>query len=143
MPLLNYTTAVSVDKSISEIHRLLVRAGARQIATEYDTNEQPTAVGFLVDTAHGPRRFVLPVAADRVQAILHKQKLAPRYTSAAHANRVAWRIIKDWLEAQLALISTEMVTVDQIMLPYMRLDDGQTVYELYLQQQLALPPADR
>ena len=31
-----------------------------------------------------------------------------------------------------------MVTLDQVMLPYMQGDNGQTVYELYRDQQLAL-----
>jgi hypothetical protein len=43
------------------------------------------------------------------------------------------------VEAQLAIIRTEMVTLDQVMLPYMRGDSGQTMYELYVNQQLALP----
>jgi hypothetical protein len=32
-----------------------------------------------------------------------------------------------------------MVTFDQVMLPYMVDADGKTVYELYRDQQLALP----
>lgn len=53
------------------------------------------------------------------------------------------RIAKDWLEAQLAILATEMVTFDQVMLPYMRALDGRTMWELYLDEQLpALAPAD-
>jgi hypothetical protein len=61
-----------------------------------------------------------------------------RYSTPEHAERVAWRIVKDWLEAQLAIIKTEMVTLDQVMLPYMRGDNGATIYEIYRDQQLAI-----
>ncbi len=46
---------------------------------------------------------------------------------------VAWRIVKDWLEAQLALLQSRQVKLEQVMLPYM-LGTGEqgepvTVYE--------------
>jgi hypothetical protein len=55
----------------------------------------------------------------------------PRYRTPEHAERVAWRIVKDWLEAQLAIVATEMVTFDQVMLAYVRTSDGTTLYDLY------------
>ncbi len=56
---------------------------------------------------------------------------------------MAWRILKHWAKAQLAIIRTDIVTLDQVMLPYMRGDDGRTVYDLYRDQQLALPSAQQ
>ena len=52
--------------------------------------------------------------------------------------RVAWRILKDWVAAQLAIVETEMVSLDEVMLPYLRSDDGRTLYELFTERQLAL-----
>jgi hypothetical protein len=87
------------------------------------------------------RHYLLPVRAERVEAVLKADKIPPRYKTAAQAERVAWRIVKDWLEAQLAIIRTEMVTLDQVMLAYMQVNEnGDTVYDLYLGSQLALPP---
>lgn len=48
------------------------------------------------------------------------------------AARVGWRIIKDWIEAQLALVQTQMVTLDQVFLPYARTNTGETVYQRYI-----------
>lgn len=141
MPLLNYTTSVPVNRTVGQVQGLLVEAGARRIATEYDDVGRTVGIGFGVETALGPRTFVLPVNADWVETVLERDRVARRYRSPEHAERVAWRIVKDWLEAQLAIIRTEMVTLDQVMLPYMRGDDGRTVYELYVDQQLALPSA--
>jgi hypothetical protein len=140
MPLLNYTTTVTTNRTIGQVQGLLVESGARQIMTEYDDVARPVGIAFSVETAHGMRQFVLPVKAARVEAVLRRDAKVPqRFQTPEHAERVAWRIVKDWLEAQLAIISTEMVTLDQVMLPYMRNADGKTTYELYLDQQLALP----
>ena len=139
MPLLNYTTSVPVTRTIGHIQATLVQAGARQISTEYNDVGTPVGMNFTVLTAFGPRHFTLPVNADAVYAVLQQQKVERRYQTPEHSERVAWRILKDWTEAQLAIIQTNMVTLDQVMLPYMIGDNGQTVYELYRDQQLALP----
>ena len=54
------------------------------------------------------------------------------------AERVAWRIVKDWVEAQMAILESEMVQMDEIFLPYMLSNSGQTVFEAYRNNQLAL-----
>jgi hypothetical protein len=54
------------------------------------------------------------------------------------AGRVAWRILKDWVEAQLALVEAELVDVAEIMLPYMVTNDKRTVYQVMIDSRLAL-----
>ena len=145
MPLLNYTTSVAVDRTLAQVQSLLVKAGARQMMTEFAENGTPAGLMFSIQTPQGLRAFTLPVEADRVQAVLRKDRaIQPRFKTPEHAERVAWRILKDWLEAQLAIVATEMVTIDQVMLPYMRTIDGSTVYEAYLSGavQPALPAGD-
>jgi hypothetical protein len=138
MAILNYTTGIEVSKTMGEITGMLVKAGARQILTNFDNDGRPIGLAFLTETPMGPRHFVLPVNADKVHKVLEKQVREAKFKTPEHADRVAWRIMKDWVEAQLAIIQTEMVTLDQVMLPYMRDDKGRTVYDLYLTQQLAL-----
>jgi hypothetical protein len=137
MPLLNYTTQIDAAKTVGEVQTILARAGATAVATEYDQG-RPTAVMFRATTPFGPREFVLPIHRDKVLAVLRKQKVQPKYQNPEQAERIAWRIVKDWVEAQLAIIQTEMVTLDQVMLPYMRTDDGRTVFERYEMNQLQL-----
>lgn len=143
MPLLNYTTSVPVSRSIGQVQELLVKGGARALMSEYDAGKI-TGLSFAIDTPYGVQHFKLPVHADKVHAVLSRwdSKVPPRYQSKEHAERVAWRILKDWLEAQLAIIETEMVTFDQVMLPYMQAQGGQSVYELVVDQQRALPSAE-
>jgi len=139
MPLLNYTTQVSAQRTVSQIQAMLAGVGARRVMVEYDDAGRVTGVAFTVHTVHGERSFFLPAAAEKVAGVLSRQRVPARYATLEHAERVAWRIVKDWLEAQLAIIATEMVTLDQVMLPYMASGDGRTMWDLYLDQQLALP----
>lgn len=143
MAILNYTTTVAVTKTIGEIHARLVEAGARSIQTHYDGGGHPQAVIFAMETNYGPRTFSLPADTTRVLAVMRKDRVPPRYQTPEQAERVAWRILKDWLEAQLALIRVDMAALDQVMLPYMTdPETGRTVYEVYRDRQLALPTGD-
>lgn len=142
MPLLNYTTSVAVAKTASEVQTVLVKAGARSIRADYDENGSPIGVAFTIETPQGVRAFSLPVNAEKVHLVLRRDRgVAPRYKERSQADRVAWRILKDWVEAQAAIVATEMVSLEQVMLPYMNTPDGRTIYELFQSQQLALPAA--
>ncbi|MCH8134806.1 MAG: hypothetical protein IIB77_02370, partial [Proteobacteria bacterium] len=53
-----------------------------------------------------------------------------RLRTREQASRVAWRIIKDWLRAQLAIIETEQAEMVEVFLPYAQHPvTGQTLYE--------------
>ena len=135
MPILNYTTKVDVFSTLGEIQRILVAHGARKIVQDYDDDGQVIAVSFLVDTPLGQRAVRLPANVDAVYAVLQQQKVRCDY---AQAERVAWRIVKDWLEAQMALLDAEMVQTDEIFLPYMLDKNGHTFFEAYRNNTLML-----
>lgn len=42
---------------------------------------------------------------------------------------MAWRILKDWVATQMALLDMQMVRFEEIFLPYIKTDNGQTVFE--------------
>ena len=135
-PLLNYTTTVPVCRTVGAIHELLAKAGATQIMTTYGPGGRPTGVSFAIATSRGPRGFALPVRVEPVHAVMRRDRATPpRYKTPEQAERVAWRIAKDWLEAQLAIVATEMVSLEQVMLPYMHVD-GRTLYELFVADEL-------
>lgn len=139
MPLKDYTTSVSVHKSVGEITAVLVKSGARGIGQEYDEDGRLIGVEFVV-THHGLMlRYALPVRTEAVLAVLTGQQVEQRYRTPEQAERVAWRILRDWLIAQLAIIETGMVEFPEVMFPYMRTDgaDG-TVYQQWISSQPAL-----
>lgn len=143
MGLLNYSTTVPAMRTATEITNKLAKAGARQIMLTYGDGGKVIAIAFAMDSPHGMRRYTLPVQAAMVEKTMRADvKIPRRFKTAEQAERVAWRIIKDWLEAQLAIIETGMVHLDEVMLPWMHGEDGRTVYEMYLAQQLALGPGE-
>lgn len=142
MALLNYSTTVPAERTAAEIIRILAKAGATQILTDY-VDGRPTGVAFALATPAGVRQYRLPVDPSPVFKVIDRYDsgVPPRYRNLAQAERIAWRITKDWIEAQLAIIATQMVSADEVFLPYM-LVNGTTVYDLYLTQQLTLGAGD-
>jgi hypothetical protein len=129
MGILNYTTQISVEKTGAEISKLLSSAGASAIMTEYE-DAVLCAIAFRVQGPYGPLSFRLPANIGKIEMVLRRDKNVPaRLKTREQASKVAWRIIKDWLEAQLAIIKAEMVTVDQVFLPYSVTHTGETLYE--------------
>jgi hypothetical protein len=137
-PIANYTTTVPAAKSIGEIQKMLVAHGARQILLDYDQAE-PVGMAFIVATRFGDVPFRLPANIDRVQAVLNKQRVRSQ-VSLEQATRVAWRILKDWVRAQMAILETEMVSIDQVFLPYMQAGEkGKTLYEVMVDHRFQIP----
>ena len=128
MPLLNYTTKVDVYTTLGAIQGQLVKHGAKKIVQDYDADGHIIALSFMIDTPLGPRGVRLPANVDAVHKVLARQKVK---CDRDQAERVAWRIVKDWVEAQMAILESEMVQMDEIFLPYMLNSAGQTVYQAY------------
>ena len=131
MPLLNYTTKVNAQKTVTEVMGLLVAKGADEISIVYDDDRQPAGLKWTVQSPRlGRVAFALPCNTDAVFVKLTEQRVmvtAPE-SRRQQAIRTSWRILKDWVEAQMALLETGMVTMDEIFLPYM-LSGGQTFYQ--------------
>lgn len=132
--LLNYTTSVPVGRTISEMQKALANAGAKRVMVEFDAEGEEAGIAFSLLTPHGERYYSLPCDTASVHRVLVEQKNAGKFRSGtaradeAQSRRVAWRILKDWLEAQLALVRTRMVGLDQVMLPYLHIDGEKTLY---------------
>jgi hypothetical protein len=138
MRIANYSTTVTALKSIGEIQGILVGHGAKHILIDYE-NEEPVGLAFMIATPYGDTAFKLPANIDAVQKVLDRQRVRS-HVDRQMAARVAWRILKDWVRAQIAILETEMVTIDQIFLPYMQTgQDGKTLYQVMLDHHLQLP----
>lgn len=130
MPLLNYTTKVPVVNSVAAIQKVLIKHGASSIMQDFDDDRQLVAISFKLRLQGQELSFRLPVDWQATLEVM-KQDGTPRpYLNIEHARRVSWRIIKDWVEVQLALAQTRMVTIPQVFLPYVLRNDGKTLYEV-------------
>ena len=142
MPLLDYTTSVAVSRTVSQVQAKLVEHGARAVMMEYDDHGKIRALAFKVKTPNGELPIRLPIDAAATLKVLQRQhyngEIPARYASEEHAYRVAWRIIKDWVEAQMSLLETEMVKMEEIFLPYVITRGGQTLYQIMAEKQFML-----
>jgi hypothetical protein len=140
MGLLNYSTSIGVYKTLSEIQQILVEHGARKILCDYNDNGQIMSLSFVILTPNGEKGIRLPANVAAIFEVLKQQrksgkiKTNPDYDQ---AQRVAWRIIKDWIDAQMAILESQMVKIEEIFLPYMINNKGETFFQAYEQQQLS------
>ncbi len=132
MPISRYTTSVPVSKTVAEIQAVLAKAGANAVATRFDAGKA-TGVSFTIIGTRGEEAYTLPVNVAGVHKVLQKQ--VSRNATEAQAERVAWRIVKDWLVAQTALVEAGQANLEQVMLPYMHVG-ALTVYERFLESGL-------
>ena len=114
MAIKNYTTTINANKTIGEIQELLSKHGATAIMTEY-SNGNVTGLSFKIMTPRGEFGIRLPSNTDRVLQVLKNQR--------KNNNQV--------IDAQMAILETEMVEMEQIFLPYIINNKGQTVYEVF------------
>lgn len=128
MPILNYTTTIDAHRTVSEIMALLSKAGARQASIDYEEGE-PVALVFTLGVRGVPVQFRLPSRHEGVLRALEASKAERRFKTPAQARRVAWRIVKDWTEAQLAIVEAEVAQIHEVFLPYAITTDGRTVAE--------------
>lgn len=136
MPIKNYTTKVDVYTSLGEIQGALARAGATKLMIDYDGADTPVSITFGMQIVDTRVAYILPVNIDGVSAVLQKQKIK---ADKEQVKRIAWRNVRDWVLAQLALIEAGNVTADEVFLPYMADSSGSTLYQLIKSGQLALP----
>lgn len=139
---LNYTTVIDPVKTASECIARLAAHGATAVGMTYDQGF-PTGLQFQIQTAQGLRAYALPVNVNGTHKALltaYSDGRIPRgKATIEQARRTGWRVIKDWLEAQLALIEAGVADMAEVMLPWMLTDSGQTVYQMFAERnQLAL-----
>lgn len=133
MAILNYTTSIQAGKTVGEIQQMLAKAGAQSVSIEYDEEAMPAALTFTVIFLGKPMPFKVPCNSDGVYKALCSSKSVPRSNKTiAQARRVAWRIIKDWTEAQLAIVESQQAQMAEAFMPYaLDVSTGQTMFERF------------
>lgn len=118
--LIGYTTNVSAEKSISEIEKLLAQFGADKIMKDFLSDGHVSGIAFqfngkgfkLPNNEQGVFNILFPSGrkSSRVDATKSRQE---------RAYRVSWRILKEWIHAQLSLVASGQAEPEQVLLPYM------------------------
>lgn len=122
MPLKNYTTSISEKKTIDEIESMLSKFGATRSYKMYEEGVvKALAFAMVVNGKEIP--FKLPMNEDKIMQVFENQykrgKLQRTYVKREQARRTGWRIIKDWVDSQVALMEIELAKPEEVFLPYM------------------------
>lgn len=141
--LFTYTTEIEASKTISEIQEDLVNHGAKSVMANYTDHGTIEALSFMIVTPEKKVMAIrLPCDPKPVLRVLQQQanerKVPNSVVNEAQALRVAWRIVKYWVEAQMALLETQMVKMEQVFLPYAIVKGGQTLFEAMQKDQFQL-----
>jgi hypothetical protein len=140
MKVLNYSTTINTDKTIGEIQKILSQGGAKKILMEYEKGI-PIEISFQLETTFGLTSYKLPASIEKFYEVMKRTKIPNRLKTREQAARVSWRVIKDWLEAQLAIVQASLVTMDQVFLPYLQCSTGKTLYQAIKDQDKNFMPA--
>lgn len=134
----NYASKVPANRSIEEIQAALVKNGAAGVLYEYEKGTgRIAALKFLLPINDTKVAFSLPVQWRRFQQVLKNQNI-PRADDEDYAYRVAWRCIRDWVLAQMALYETQLVELPQVFLPFATGSAGKTLYQTVMEGKFLL-----
>ncbi|NHI16846.1 hypothetical protein [Microbacterium excoecariae] len=131
MSIKNWTTTISPEKTAGEVMGMLSKHAARQISMTYSDDGVLAGLSFTLRTEYGHREFALPVRVEGVMSAMKRDRSIPASKQTPEqATRVAWRIARDWLDTQLALVAAGLASLDEVMTPWMLDGGGRTMYEV-------------
>jgi hypothetical protein len=120
--------------TFEKINRILAENGVSKIMYDYGTDGLLVGLTFAIRIGDNDVGFRMPAMVDSVFAILYPKANEHRYRKYAkswkeQAYRTAWANIRDWIDAQMALVATKQAKVEQVFLPYLIVDGNRTLYE--------------
>lgn len=142
------TTEITAERTIQEIETALIQHGAAAVLKEYEAGIIQ-AVSFKMKTPAGDLPFRLPCRWQAIETTLAKRNKktwvrdSEKFARREKAKRVAWRQILRWVLAQMALVETSMVTVEEVFFPYIQSPNGKTLFEIQEQKHFGLLEAPR
>jgi hypothetical protein len=94
-------------------------------------NGLPISLTFQINWHDSQLAFCLPCNFQGVKkAVLKNTKVSRNSCTDEQALRVGWRIIKDWVLAQLAIVEAELASLAEVFIPYAVTKSGSTLYKM-------------
>jgi hypothetical protein len=144
------TTTVPASRTAAEVSAELIQAGATQIATSYD-NGRVVGLRWTMKVHGIDALFEMPARVEPMYRLFCKRKGWRTHTTAGaissldlweKSERVAWRQLLRWVQAQNAMIETGMVQPMEVFTAYwIPPGQDQTLFDSIISKQFkALPP---
>ena len=147
MGLFMETTKIPAERTAGEIVSVLILAGAAEVSQKFE-KQKLVGVRWTMNIEGVERLFELPARIEPVEKMLLKKiSVRNREKMAAavrqQAERVAWRQLLRWVQAQVALIDTGMVESGEVFSPYMQVRPGLSMYKALCTSGLKMLPAGK
>jgi hypothetical protein len=131
MPLKNYKSRGK--NTFEKIQIILSSNGANKIMFDYKKDGTLEAITFGLEIDGKQMGFKLPAMVENVTEILYggmdrydrPKKITEKQKEQAY--QTAWANIRDWIDAQMALVKTRQAKIQQVFLPYLVMGDGKTL----------------
>lgn len=133
----NYTS--NSKQTFDKIQKVLIEHGATQVLFEYNAGKV-SCLSFALKVGENIVGFKLPARVDAVKRIFDKERY--RYEE-DQPYKTAWANIRDWLDAQMALIDTQQVKIEEVFLPYAVNREGKTYFEVISNVGYLLPSGNK
>jgi len=133
MALKNYKS--EGKNTFEKIQKILSSHGANKIMFDYKKDGTLEAITFGLEIDGKQMGFRLPALVENVVEILYGgedrwgQPKKITETQREQAYRTAWANIRDWIDAQMALVETKQTKIHQVFLAFVVMKDGRTLSE--------------
>lgn len=145
------TTEVPAERTAAEVSAQLINAGATQIATSYDKGKV-IGLRWTMKVNGQDALFEMPARVEPVYEIFVKRKGYSKGRNSqgelhfpdlfAKAERVAWRQLLRWVQAQNAMLDVGMVQPMEVFTAYwIPPGQNQTLFQTMMDQQFKALPA--
>lgn len=119
MAILNYTTKVDAWKTVNEIQQILSKHKVSHFSIKNE-GSRPVALAFTIEYKGQPLNFLLPCNFEGVFSVIKKDpNIRNEFKNSDQAFRVSWRIVKDWVEAQLAIVEAQLAPIQEVFMQYL------------------------
>lgn len=133
MAILNYTTKIDAWKTVNEIQQIMSKHKVSHFSIKNE-GSRPVALSFTIDYQGTPMNFLLPCNHGGVWNVIKNNKdIKLAFRNEEQAFKVSWRIVKDWVEAQLAIVEAELASIQEVFMPYLVVNSaGETLSQKML-----------
>lgn len=125
-------TRISAQSSAAEIQKILMEFGASRVMQEFK-DRKITGLSFILELQGRPIPFSMPIRTDALFKLIQKTRPynnRERYEDydRERAERIAWRQLLRWLQAQLAFVQTGQVEAGEVLMAFIKVS-GKTMFQ--------------
>lgn len=118
----NYTSQVTVEKSIQKIETRLIACGAK-IVTKTANMGKINGISFVMNVNGSDIPFRLPARINNVEkkllSLMSRPRTGTKKRILEQAERTAWKLLADWIDVQMSLIELDQAEFAEVFMPYM------------------------